>query len=465
MRAQFKEMRNLGFIMHALLWQVKSLPIVLSHQFFNMRLSCIYSRFIKLLTIALLTNQFTIERSHARSTPELANSPAITNTAQQSPKALVEEIWQTVERKYIDRTFNRQDWNAIGQRYLNRSYASYEEAYQAIGEMLRLLNDPSTVFYDPVAFKRLQVQIDNVTGIGLQLIHNRETGAVTIITPMENTAAQKAGLFPQDIITTIDGKPADGLDLGTVVTMLQGKVGTSVTLGILRKGQPITFRVQRTKIEEIISVRYRAKGTEMGRIGYIRLTQFDTKATQVMKAAIEALEKQNVKGYVLDLRSNPGGLLQASRDIARMWLSNGVIINSVDRDGKREQELANNRAVTQKPLVVLVDGGTANASEVLAAALQENQRALLVGKRTFGFNSIYSMRQLQNGTGFRMRTHKWLTPAGRDINRTGLNPDVVVEVSDSQRQDLFREGKIGTAAEPQFAKALEILNQKLRTSR
>jgi carboxyl-terminal processing protease len=186
-------------------------------------------------------------RSHARSTPDLANFPAITNTAQQSPKALVEEIWQTVERKYIDRTFNRQDWNAIGQRYLNRSYVSYEEAYQAIREMLRLLNDPSTVFYDPVAFKRLQIQIDNVTGIGLQLINDRETGAVTIITPMENTAAQKAGLFPQDIITTIDGKPADGLDLSTVVTMLQGKVGTSVTLGILRKGQPITFRVQRTK--------------------------------------------------------------------------------------------------------------------------------------------------------------------------------------------------------------------------
>jgi carboxyl-terminal processing protease len=138
-------------------------------------------------------------RSCARSTPELANSPAITNTAQQSPKALVEETWQTVERKYIDRTFNRQDWNAIGQRYLNRSYASYEEAYQAIGEMLRLLNDPSTVFYDPVAFKRLQVQIDNVTGIGLQFIHDRETGAVTIVTPMENTAAQKAGLLPQDI--------------------------------------------------------------------------------------------------------------------------------------------------------------------------------------------------------------------------------------------------------------------------
>jgi len=430
-----------------------------------MRLSCVYSRFIKLLTIALLTNQFTIERSHARSTPELANSPAITNnTAQQSPKALVEEIWQTVERKYIDRTFNRQDWNAIGQRYLNRSYASYEEAYQAIKEMLRLLNDPSTVFYDPVAFKRLQFQIDNVTGIGLQFIHDQETGTVTILMPMENTAAQKAGLLPQDIIMTIDGKPVDGLDLHTVVTMLQGKVGTSVTLGILRKGQPITFRVQRTKMEEIISVRYRVQETERGRIGYIRLAEFHTKATQVMKAAIEALEKQNVKGYVLDLRSNPGGLLQESRDITRMWLSNGVIINLVDRDGKRQQVLANNRALTQKPLVVLVDGNTANASEILAAALQENQRALLVGKRTFGFNSIYLMRELQNGTGFRMKTHKWLTPAGRDINRTGLNPDVVVEVTDSQWQDLFREGKIGTTADPQFAKALEILNQKLLVS-
>jgi carboxyl-terminal processing protease len=310
----------------------------------------------------------------------------------------------------------------------------------------------------------LQFQIDNVTGIGIQFIHDQETGTVTILMPMENTAAQKAGLLPQDIIMTIDGKPVDGLDLHTVVTMLQGKVGTSVTLGILRKGQPITFRVQRTKMEEIISVRYRVQETERGRIGYIRLAEFHTKATQVMKAAIEALEKQNVKGYVFDLRSNPGGLLQESRDITRMWLSNGVIINLVDRDGKRQQVLANNRALTQKPLVVLVDGNTANASEILAAALQENQRALLVGKRTFGFNSIYLMRELQNGTGFRMKTHKWLTPAGRDINRTGLNPDVVVEVTDSQWQDLFREGKIGTTADPQFAKALEILNQKLLVS-
>jgi carboxyl-terminal processing protease len=425
-----------------------------------MRLNPIYSRFIKLLAIALLTNQFTQRGAIANpSTPEPVNSPTSTTT-QESPKALVDEVWQKVERQYIDGKFNSQDWNALRQRYLNRSYGSYEEAYQAIREMLNLLDDPYTRFIDPVQYKNLQRTSDNVAGIGLQITNDQDTQLVTIIEPIQNSPAQKAGLLPKDIIATIDGKPVDRKTVTEVVKLLQGKVGTSITLGIIRNGQPLSFRVQRAKIE-IYSVQYRAEETAIGRVGYIRLFEFSSKSAEEMKAAIESLEKQNVKGYVLDLRSNPGGLFQASIDITRMWLDRGIIVSTINRDGIQDQKQANHTALTQKPLVILVNENSASASEIVAAALQENKRATLVGTMTFGSNSIQFIHALQNRSGLAVTIIKWLTPTGRDINHKGLNPDVVLELTDRQDQDLVRDrNKMGTAADPQFAKALEMLNQK-----
>jgi carboxyl-terminal processing protease len=421
-----------------------------------MRLSPINSRFIKLLAIALLTNQFVPFNALANpQTPPPVNFPTST-AAQNSPKALVEEVWQIVERKYIDRSFNQQNWNAVRQGYLNQSYGSYEEAYEAIRGMLKLLGDPLTRFLDPLEFKLLQVSRD-VASIGLLLTNDRDTQSVTIIEPVENYPAQKAGILPQDIIITVDGKLVERKAASEVATLLQGKAGTSVTLGILRSGQPLTFRVQRTNIE-IIPVRYRTEETAFGRIGYIRLTQFSFQADQKMKAAIEALEAQNVKGYVLDLRSNPGGLLSASIEISRMWLDRGIIMSMIDRNGIQNYEQANHRALTQKPLVILVNGSSGSASEIVAAALQENKRATLVGTRTFGNNLIQSVRALSNGSGLAVTLAKWLMPAGRDINRTGVAPHVVVELTAHQRQNLLRDRKIGTVADPQFAKALEMLN-------
>jgi carboxyl-terminal processing protease len=429
-----------------------------------MRLSPIYSRFLKLLAIALLTNQFMQPGAIANpSTPEPVNSPTII-TVRDSPKTLVDEVWQIISRHYIDPRFNQQDWNAIRQRYLNRSYGSYEEAYPAIREMLKLLGDPLTAFYDPVAYESLQSSTANITQTGLEIINDRDTQAVTIIQPTENSPAQKAGILPHDIITTIDGKPVERKAFYEVLTLLQGNLGTYVTLGILRNGQPLTFRIQRANTENI-PVRYRVEETAFGRVGYIRLNQFSVQVTEDMKAAIEALEKQNVKGYVFDLRSNPGGLLRASIDITRMWLDRGIIVSTIKRDGIQDQMMANNSALTQKPLVILINDNSASASEIVAAALQENKRASLVGTRTKGYNSIQSVNGLEKGSGLAVTIAKWLTPTGRDINRTGLNPDVVVELTDRQHQDLFRDRKIGTTADPQFVKALQILNQKLLPSR
>ena len=184
-----------------------------------------------------------------------------------------------------------------------------------------------------------------------------------------------------------------------------------------------------------------------------------------MSEAIEDLESQEVSGYILDLRSNPGGLLYSSIDIARMWLDEGDIVSTVNRQGVIDEEAANNRALTDKPLVVIVDGGSASASEILSGALQDNGRAVIVGTRTFGKGLVQSVRSLADGSGVAVTVAKYLTPDGRDINEHGIDPDVAIEISEEQQELLAEErDRIGTEADPQFAEALEILNTEIRAA-
>ncbi len=378
-----------------------------------------------------------------------------------SPKELVDEVWQLVERSYVDSTFNQKDWKAIRKRYVDRSYNSLEDAYLAINEMLKLLGDPLTRFLNPLAFKAMQIDSNsNVAGIGLQLAKDEKTQKINIIAPIEDGPAWKAGVLAGDTLTKIDGQSMERMDVNAAVTLLQGKPATFVTLALLRDGKPLEFRIQRAKVE-IRPVRYNAQETAIGRIGYIRFTQFNANATKEMKTAIETLEAQTVKGYILDLRSNPGGLLYAAIEITRQWLPKGVIVSTVDRNGERDREQANNRALTDKPLVVLVDGGSASASEIMAAALQENRRALLVGTRTWGNNSIQSVRALKGDSGLAVTVAKWLTPKGRDISKVGIEPDVTVKLTETQRRKLTTNRDIGTTADPQYARALEILSRSI----
>ncbi|NJM61992.1 MAG: peptidase S41, partial [Oscillatoriales cyanobacterium RU_3_3] len=167
-------------------------------------------------------------------------------------------------------------------------------------------------------------------------------------------------------------------------------------------------------------------------------------------------------GYILDLRSNPGGLLFGSIEIARMWLKEGTIVSTVDRVGEADRQSANQKALTDKPLVVLVDGASASASEILSGALQDNKRAVLVGTKTFGKGLVQSVRGVGNGAGLAVTIAKYFTPNGTDINHAGIEPDIKVELSDAQKQELRRDrDKIGTAADPQYAKAMEILAKKV----
>jgi carboxyl-terminal processing protease len=377
---------------------------------------------------------------------------------QESPKELIDEVWQLVDRTYVDATFNQVDWRAVRQDYLNRSYDTREDAYEAIREMLGQLDDPYTRFMDPQEFQDMQIDTSGeLTGVGIQLTQDEDTQNLIVVSPIEDTPAFNAGILPQDIITEIDGQSTEGMDVNDAVNLIRGPVGSTVVLTIQRGDRELEFELERARIE-IHPVRYTLQDSPSGSIGYIRLNQFSANAGDEMREAITDLQSQGAQGYILDLRSNPGGLLFASIDIARMWIEDGTIVSTVNRQGVSDREVANGTAITDAPLVVLVDGGSASASEILSGALQDNGRATLVGTQTFGKGLVQSVRGLGDGSGVAITVAKYLTPSGRDINHEGIAPDIVVELSDAEREELStNRSLIGTPEDPQYAAALDRL--------
>lgn len=381
----------------------------------------------------------------------------------ESPKELVDEVWQIVNQQYVDATFNQVDWQAIRQEYLNRSYEDKQEAYQAINEMLDKLDDPYTRFMQPEEFKNLQIDTSGeLTGVGIQIALDEKTDYIRVISPIEETPAYEAGIISKDLIIAINGKSTKGMDLSEAVSLIRGKPGTEVMLTIQRGEEKLDYEITRARIE-VHPVKTRLHETPQGEeMGYIRLNQFNSNAPEEMQDAIEQFQKQDVQGYILDLRSNPGGLLQASIQIARMWIDEGQIVSTVDRQGEMDQKQANGSALTDKPLVVLVDGGSASASEILAGALQDHNRAVVVGTQTFGKGLVQSVRRVGAESGLAVTVAKYLTPDGRDINKEGIKPDIVSEMSEEQQKALQRDrARIGTLQDPQFSEALSVLRSEI----
>jgi len=371
-------------------------------------------------------------------------------------KDLVDEVWQSVNREYIDSTFNNQDWEAVRNEYLSRSYTSSEETYKAIEEMLELLGDPQTQFVTPEQFEAITT---DQFGIGIILTQDEKTGELKVITSQENSPAFAAGILPGDVIMKINGQSTQEVDLYEGYRRLQvPESNQQVILTVRRRQKELEFRLTIDKWE-LKSVHYSYQSRPAGSIGYIRLSILSADGAKEMRKAIEDLEKKKVSGYILDLRSNPGGALYTATEIAEIWLSEGIIVSTVDRRGELDIQKANNRAFTDKPLVVLVDKGTGSASEILAGALQDNQRAVLVGTRTFGNNRIQSLKKLrsEDGSGLSITIAKWQTAKGEDIYNLGLTPDVELEIAETKQISLSKEGAWGTPADPQYAKAQEII--------
>ena len=389
----------------------------------------------------------------------LSSQASLSNNA---PKKLIDQVWHIIDRTYVDGTFNQVDWKATRTEYLDKTYTSDEQAYNAIREMLERLGDPYTRFMDPREFKNMQIDTSGeLTGVGIQLTQDQDTKKLVVISPIEDTPAFDAGIQAKDIITKIDGQSTHGMDINKAVSLIRGPIGSQVILSIKRENREIEFPIIRAKIE-IHPVKYSQKESSLGKVAYIRLNQFSANAAREMREAIDDLETQNVSGYILDLRSNPGGLLYASIEIARMWLDSGDIVSTVKRNGITDRQKANNKSLTDKPLVVMVNGGSASASEILSGALQDNKRATLVGTNTFGKGLVQSVRGVGKGAGLAVTIAKYFTPSGRDINHEGIKPDVEISLTDAQKETLRKNrNKIGTIEDPQYAKALEILTQEI----
>nr|WP_233219775.1 carboxyl-terminal processing protease CtpC [Pleurocapsa sp. CCALA 161] len=387
---------------------------------------------------------------------------------QSGPKETIDEVWQIINYQYVDATFNQTDWLKVRQEYVkNAAYKNQEDSYKAIREMLGKLKDPYTRFMNPEEFKNMQIDTSGeLTGVGIQISADEKTGRLLVISPIENTPAAEAGILAQDLIIKIDGTDTKGMDVNDAVELIRGEQGSQVTLTIERNGEVQDYDIIREKIE-IHPVKASIRNTELGKVGYIRLTTFNEYAARDMQKAIKEQEQANVVGYVLDLRSNPGGLLYASIDIARMWINQGTIVSTVDRKGISDRESATNKALTDKPLVVLVDGGSASASEILSGALKDNKRATLLGTKTFGKGLVQSVRRLGDGSGLAVTIAKYLTPNGTDINKEGIPPNVVLKLNESQLKELYGgdRSKLGTQEDPQFAKALDILNKNIQAQK
>ncbi len=392
----------------------------------------------------------------------LSQSQALIQTG---PKETVDEVWQIINHQYVDTSFNNNDWLEVRREYVNdASYKNQEDAYKAIRKMLGTLEDPYTRFMNPEEFQNMRIDTSGeLTGVGIQIAKDEKTDRLVVISPIEDTPASEAGILSQDIIVKIDGKDTKGMDVNDAVKLIRGERGSQVTLTIDRQGQQTDYAIVREKIE-IHPVRAHVRDTELGKIGYIRLTTFNEYAARDMQEAIEAQEKEGVVAYVMDLRSNPGGLLYSSINIARMWLDEGTIVSTVNRKGISDRESAKNKALTDKPLVVLVNEGSASASEILSGALKDNKRATILGTKTFGKGLVQSVRPLGDGSGLAVTIAKYLTPNGIDINKEGIPPDVLVKLSEEQLEDLYGgdRTKLGTIKDPQFAKALEVLTEDIQ---
>ncbi|BAY12914.1 carboxyl-terminal processing protease CtpB [Calothrix sp. NIES-2098] len=379
---------------------------------------------------------------------------------QDSPKALVDQVWQLVNREYVDGKFNQQDWQATRQSLLSKNYASKEEAYVAIREALQTLGDPYTRFMDPKQYEALTSQTSGeVSGIGIRMELNDKTKRLTVVEAIENSPAIKAGIKAGDEILAIDGKPTQQMKVDDASKLIRGKAGTVITLRLGRTGQSIfDLKLTRATIE-VPTVRYTLKQEGNRRVGYIRLREFSSHAADQMRRAIRDLNNQKVNAYVLDLRGNPGGLLQASIEIARMWLDNGGIVRTVDRQGGSEDTKANRTALTNLPLAVLVDGNSASASEILTGALKDNKRAVVVGSQTFGKALVQSVHELSDGSGLAVTIAHYYTPKGTDINHKGITPDIKQELTEAQERQLASNPDlVGTQNDPQYARAIAVLS-------
>ncbi|MEB3229538.1 MAG: S41 family peptidase [Leptolyngbyaceae bacterium] len=371
---------------------------------------------------------------------------------------LLTEAWRIVDRAYVDSTFNNNNWWTVRQRTLRQSLPDRSATYEAIQSMLALLDDPFTRLLRPRQYQSLQTDTSGeLTGIGLQLIQDQKTDELVVVAPIDGSPAHAALIMPRDRVLAVDGVSVKGLTLDEAAERMRGPIGSVVTLKVrhIADDQEETVELVRDRITlNPVFAELRSPSPNL-KLGYIRLSQFNANATEEVQKTIQQFEAAGANAYILDLRNNPGGLLQAGIEIARLWLEQGTILYTVNRYGIQDKVDATGTSLTADPLVVLINSGTASASEILSGALQDNGRATLIGETSFGKGLIQSLFNLSDGAGLAVTVARYETPDHHDINKTGIVPDVQVAMPPLNAQ------RLATEEDTQYEMALNVLESSL----
>lgn len=327
--------------------------------------------------------------------------------------------------------------------------------YGAISGMLREL-DPHSSFLKPEDYKELQVETKGRFG-GLGIEITMKDGVLTVVSPLEGTPADKAGILAGDQIVKIDDQPTQDMSLTEAVQKMRGPKGTKVRLTIVRKGErkPLEFDIVRDMIS-IQSVRFRT--LEPG-YGYVRISSFQSGTANDLRKALDQLEKENhpLQGLVLDLRNDPGGLLDQAVEVSDEFLNEGLIVSTGGRleNQKMRFEAHKNSKPRTYPIVALVNAGSASASEIVAGALQDHKRAIILGEPTFGKGSVQTVIPLGDGSAIRLTTSLYYTPSGRSIQAKGIEPDIIVKREAPPKSDDDGEEEVRRIREKDLPRHME----------
>lgn len=380
----------------------------------------------------------------AHSLNPLATSPQ--SEEQKTARALYQEAWQLVAKDFVDPRLNGQDWTYWKNRYDNQ-IVTKDDAYMAINTMVSSLNDNYTHFLPPKDAKEQNMRIDSrLFGVGIQV--GLKDNILTVISPIEGSPAAKAGLRALDKIIEINHEPTVNMALENSVDKIRGPKGTPVTLTILRQHTKRSYTLVR---DEIVLKSVFTETLSNPQVAYIRLSTFMSQdAPQEMLAALHKQSK--AKALILDLRGNNGGLLSNALDIADMFLKKGAIVSVVGRGGESKTFVSQPDQVFAGPMVLLVDEGSASASEILAGALKDNHRAVLIGSTTFGKGLVQKINTLSDGSELNLTISKYLTPGGHDIHKVGILPNIAIPLTLSD----FEHNR-----DPQKAEAIKYLTHQL----
>lgn len=339
-------------------------------------------------------------------------------------------------------------WGIVENEFYGRPINSKELTYGAIRGALSTLEDENTVFITPEHIAIIREDLTGTfEGIGA-LVEMDEDGYLVIVEPLAGRPADLAGLKAGDLVLEVDGVEIRGMNLIEAISLIRGPKGTTVRLTIQRQGVAGPFKV------EVVRQRIELPTTEYrllrGEIGYIKLNEFNSQAPQQLRAALVDLLAKNPRGLILDLRDNPGGLVTAAIDVGSEFIAEGIIMSERGKDTEEDHEAQGGGLATEIPLVVLVNGGSASASEIIAGAIQDYGRGILIGQRTVGKGSVQVQRELSDGSGLRVTLAHWFTPRGRLIEGQGLIPDVEVYITD---EDLAK------GLDPQLELAIDYLER------